>query len=154
MFWLWTFLIYFVIFYVALYVISEFAQNYFYDELTPKAWLKVATAAAVLAGLLTWRDPVLVDMFTSRIGETALLAIVGFVLFALALRFHPQHAAMIGPVAVVFLAAVTALAVESFADRGQSLNKDRRIRVEPLRKSAGSSFSAPVEAGKPETAAP
>lgn len=151
MFWPWTFLIYAIVFYAALYFVAEFAQNYFYDELTPYAWLKVGIAALILAGLMTWRNPLLVDMFTSRIGETALLAIVGFGLFTLSLRFHPTHAAMIGPAVVVLVGAITALGVESFADGGRSLNRDRTIRVDPIRKGAGGSFGT---GAMPEPPAP
>jgi peptidoglycan/LPS O-acetylase OafA/YrhL len=154
MFWLWTFLLYLIIFYVALYFVSEFAQNYFYDELTPKAWLKVGIASLILAGLLTWRNPTLVDMFTSRLGETALLAIVGFAVFTVALSFHPPHAAMIGPAVVVLVSAVTALAVESLSDGGQSLNRDRRVPTPTIRKSAGTSFSPVTPAEEPKAAKP
>lgn len=146
MFWVWSLLIYWVVFFVALYVVAEFAQNYFYDELTPRAGLKVAWASLVLATLLAWRHPTMIDMFTSRFGETLMLGIVGFVLFTLALRFHPPHALLLGPATVVLVAALVSLAIESFEDGGSRVRRDVPKAREPIRKSAGGSGLAPIQA--------
>lgn len=153
MFWLWTLLIYWVVFFAASYFILEQGQNYFYDEVSKGAPWKVAVGSFVFAMLLTWRNPTTIDMFTNRLGETALLAIIAWIIFTLVFQFHPQHAAMIGPFAVVLIAAVTALAVESLANSGRRPVQDRPANNRPIRKSAGGSGFQPVpsqEAARPE----
>ncbi len=49
----WPFLIYFVILFVVCYIVVEYGQNYFYDEVTPAAAAKVALGALILAAILT-----------------------------------------------------------------------------------------------------
>jgi hypothetical protein len=157
MFWLWTLLLYWLVFFVASYFVMEQAQNYFYDEVTKGAPWRVALGSFIFAALLTWRNPTTLDMFTSRIGETAMLAIVAWVVYVLILSYHPQHAAFVGPLSVIFVAAVTALAVESLADSGRSLQRDRPTNNLPLRKSAGGSGLQPIpkeEAGVNKAANP
>lgn len=159
MFWLWTLLVYWLVLFVGCLVVVQSAQGYFYDGVAPYAGPRVAGATLVLAALLTWRSPLIVDMFTSRLGETALLAILGFVIFTAVFQFHPPHAALIGPVTVVILSAAAALAVESLADGGRSLNRDMPASGPPIRKSVGGGNpfgdpGPPSESPAPAPAAP
>lgn len=149
MFWVWTLLIYWVVFFAASYFILEQGQNYFYDEVTKGAPWKVAVGSLVFAVLLTWRNSTMIDMFTNRIGETALLAILAWIVFTVVYQFHPQHAAMIGPFAVVVIAAATALAVESLANSGRTVVQDRRTINRPIRKPAGGTGLQPLPSEEP-----
>src|SRR4051812_41439532 len=92
----WPFLIYWLVLFVACYSIVEFAQDQFYDEVTPRAGLKVTLGSLVLALLLTKLRTSYDTMFTTDIAWTVLQAIVWFVVFTLVFQFHPQHAAAIG----------------------------------------------------------
>ncbi len=50
----WPFLIYWLVLFIVCYSIVEFGQDQLYDEVTPKAWLKVGGGTFALALILTW----------------------------------------------------------------------------------------------------
>ncbi|CAN5915565.1 hypothetical protein BH23PLA1_BH23PLA1_33520 [soil metagenome] len=147
MFWLWAFLIYWLLFFVGCYIVTEVGQDHFYDEVTPYSGLKVAGTTFLLAALMTWWQPMMLEMFTDDIIYSVALAILAFILFTLAIRFHPTHAAALGPLTVVLVAALAALAIESFSSYTAGATRDRRTPAEQraserlMRKSAG---GAPV----------
>jgi len=148
MFWVWTFLIYGLLFFVACYIVSEVGQNYFYDETTPYLGLKVLTSALALAAVMTWWSPSSLDMVTTGATGTLLLAIAGFVLFVLVLRFHAPHAAALGPATVFLVAFASAMAVESLENSGRAVQRERLQAPEPIRKSTGG-LSAPIQTETP-----
>lgn len=152
MLWLWTFLIYWLLLFVVCYIVTEVGQNHFYDEVTPLAWLKVGGSTLLLAGALTWWDPSSVDLFTDEIWLLAMLAVAAFVLFTVVMRFHAPHALMLGPVAVVLISIMAAMAVDSLKTSGRAAGRDRPIPPSErrIRKSASSSIEAPP----PEEPAP
>ncbi|WP_169975999.1 hypothetical protein [Tautonia rosea] len=160
MFWLWMFLIYWLLLFVASYIVTEYGQRYFYDEVTPFAGLKVGASSLALAGFLTWWDPSSVNMVTTDIAYTAMLAIAGFVLFCLVMQFHASHALLLGPVAVVLVAFTAAMAMDSLKAGPRANLRDRPIppQQRTIRKSASSTVGVPVpsaeeSSGTPEKAA-
>lgn len=160
MFWLWIFLLYWLLLFVASYIVTEFGQNYFYDEVTSFATLKVGGATLLMAAGLTWWDPSSVDIFVSDIANLAMLAIAGFVLFCLMIRFHAPHALMVGPLTVVIVAFTAAMAIDSLKAGPRANLRDRPIppSERTIRKSSGSSMPAaaitPEEPAPPKTAEP
>lgn len=156
MFWLWIFLIYWLLLFVACYIATEVGQNYFYDEVTPYATLKVGVATLLMAAGLTWWDPSSVDLFVSDLANLAILAVVAFVLFCLVIRFHAPHALMIGPLAVVLVAFTAAMAIDSLKAGPRANLRDRPIppSERTIRKSSGSSVRAAIEPEEPSTPKP
>jgi len=150
MFWLWTFLIYGLLFFVACYIVSEVGQNFFYDETTPYLGLKVLTSALALAAAMTWWSPSSLDMVTTGAAGTLLLVMGAFVLFVLVLRFHAPHAVALGPATVFLVAFASAMAVESLENSGRPIRRERLQAPEPIRKSTGG-FSAPIQDETPLT---
>ncbi|RUL85557.1 hypothetical protein [Tautonia sociabilis] len=153
--WYWMFLVYWLLMFVALYIISEVGQNYFYDEVTPLVGLKVGGSSLVLAAALTWMDPTIADLLTSEIWFLAMLAVAGFVLLCVVIRFHAPHALMLGPVTVVLVALMSAMAISSLEDAGRSVDRDRPIppQQRTIRKSASRSIPPPVEEPAPGASA-
>jgi peptidoglycan/LPS O-acetylase OafA/YrhL len=140
MFWLWTFLIYWLLLFVACYIVTEVGQNHFYDEVTPFAWLKVGGSTLLLASALAWWDPSSVDLFTNEIWLLAMVAVAGFVLFVVAMQFHASHAIMLGPAVVVLVSITAAMAVDSLKTSGRANFRDRPVppSERAIRKSASS----------------
>lgn len=155
MFWLWMFLIYWLLLFVASYIVTEYGQKYFYDEVTPFAGLKVGGVSLALAGFLTWWDPSSVNMVTTDIAYTAMLAIAGFVLFCLVNQFHASHALLLGPVTVVLVAFTAAMAMDSLKAGPRANLRDRPIppQERTIRKSASSTVGIPVPKEGDEEAA-
>lgn len=138
MFWLWTLLIYWLVLFAACWMVMEFGQKHYYDEVTPYGPLKAAGATLALAAGLAWWHPSSIDMLTGEIYGTALLGIAAFVLFVVVLQFHPPHALLLGPAIVILVAIASAMAVESIEKSGGA---PRERPVPPsqrtVRKSAG-----------------
>ena len=147
MFWLWTFLIYGLLFYVATYIIVEVGQNYLYSEITAHAWAKVGVVSLALAAALTWWDPSSREMLADDFGRTVMLAIAAFVLYTLALRFHPPHALMFGPLVVVVVAFTSAMAIDSLKNGDRVVRKDRPppASARTIRKSSPGSIALPEQ---------
>ncbi|MEW4568120.1 hypothetical protein AB1L88_09655 [Tautonia sp. JC769] len=147
MFWLWMFLIYWLLLFVASFIVTEYGQRYFYDEVTPLAGLKVGASSLAMAAFLTWWDPSSVDMVTTDVAYTAMLAIAGFVLFCLVLQFHASHALLLGPVAVVLVAFTAAMAMDSLKAGPRANMRDRPIppQQRSIRKSASSTVNMPTQ---------
>lgn len=142
-----TFVIHFLVFFLACYVVTEFGQNYLYDETTPAIGLKVALSAAVLAAVATWTKPSYDTMFTSDISWTVLLGIVAFAVFTLVLRFQPLHAAAIGILTAIIVAGLGTLASDSFRGTGAAVEREIARPGKPPRRSAGE-FAKPTEPEK------
>ena len=107
------FLIYYLLLFVACYILVEYGQNYFYDEVTPGAGLKVAGGTLILAALLTWTRSNYATMFTDDFMWTALQAIVWFGVFVLVFRFQPWHGGGLALAAMLLLAGTATIAVDS-----------------------------------------
>jgi len=110
---LWPLLIYWLVLFVVCYTITEVAQDQLYDEVTPRAGLKVGLASFILAALLTWLHPAFETMFTTNIAWTVLQGIVWFGVFTLILQFHPWHALALGVLTMLIVPGVATLGVDS-----------------------------------------
>jgi hypothetical protein len=145
----WPFLIYWLVLFVACYSIVEFAQDQFYDEVTPRAGLKVTLGSLVLAVFLTWLRTSYDTMFTSDFPWTVLQGIVWFAVFCLVFQFHPQHAASIGIVAMVLICGMATMGVESVTTptpKGRAAGASPRAK--PVRGSLGPVAQPPAAAKK------
>jgi uncharacterized membrane protein YdcZ (DUF606 family) len=111
-------LVYWLVMFVACFVVVEVGQDQLYDQVTPRAGLKVASGSLLLALLLTWLkvrgEPASYDsMFTSNFAWTVLQGIVWFGVFTLIFQFHPWHALGLGLVTMVLVSGLATMGVES-----------------------------------------
>jgi hypothetical protein len=86
-------------------------------------------------------------MLVGEIAQTAILAIAGFVLFVLVIRFHAPHALLLGPLTVVLVAFTAAMAMDSLRAGPRANLRERPIppQQRTIRKSASSTAEMPVE---------
>jgi hypothetical protein len=153
---IWPLVIHWLILFVACYIITEYAQNYLYDETTPAVGLKVGAASLIFSAMLLWTKTSFDTMLTSEVAKTVLQGIVWFVVFLFILRFHPLHAFSIGVVSMLILAGLATLASDSLL-RPASQGTPRKIEPsKPVRTSVGHpKMPLPPPAEKPaETPAP
>ena len=108
-----SFLIFWVLLFVACYILMEYGQFYLYDEKAPRTALKSLIASAILAAVLTWTRSSFDTMFTSKLGQTVLQAIIWFGVFVLVLQFHPWHALAMGLASMILVTGLATMAVES-----------------------------------------
>jgi hypothetical protein len=119
---IWTALIYWLVLFVACFVVVEFGHDQLYDEPPSRAGLRVAAGSLVLALLLTWlkaRDtPASFDsMFTTNIAWTVLQGIVWFGVFTLIFEFHPWHALGLGLATMLLVSGLATMGVDSLMTR-------------------------------------
>jgi hypothetical protein len=142
----WPLLIYWLVFFVVCYTIVEFGQDQFYDEVTPKAWLKVGIGALILAAFQTWLKTSFDTMFTSDLPWTALQGIVWFLVFMFAFQFHPQHAAAIGIVTMLLIPGVASMGVDSMLKPTPTLAPVRTLnQSKPVRRPLGPVAAPPAK---------
>jgi hypothetical protein len=118
----WPFLIYWLVIFVACFVVVEIGQDQLYDEVTPRVGLKVAGGSALIAILLTTLRYYGVaasfeSMFTSNIAWTLLQGVVWFGVFTLIFQFHPWHAVGIGTATMLMVSGLATMGVESVLSR-------------------------------------
>lgn len=152
------FLVYWLVLFAVVYVVTEYSQKYLYDETTPMHGLKVAGGSLLLAMMLTWTRTSYDTMLTSDITFTVLQAIVWFGVFVLILRFHPPHALMIGVLMMILVCGAATMAVRSMTTPRRELRQGRidQLPTGPVRKtvSGGAAGMPKLEAGKSEPAKP
>jgi hypothetical protein len=127
---------YWLILFVACYIIVEYAQGYLYDETTPSAPLKVGIGSFLLAALLTYFRTRYDTMLTSDLRWSVLQIIAWFVVFTLILRFHPVHALVIGAVAFLIVSGAASLAIDSLSGSNPSGAPASRKPAQPLKRRA------------------
>jgi hypothetical protein len=139
---LWPLLIYWLVMFVACFVVVEVAQDQLYDEVTPRAGLKVAGGSLLIAALLTWLratgSPASFDsMFTTSIAWTFLQGIVWFAVFALILQFHPWHALGLGLATMILVTGLATMGVESLLAKAAPVRPTAPsvINNQPIRQS-------------------
>src|SRR5271157_1870138 len=108
---LWPLLIYWLVLFVACYVVVEIGQDQLYDEVTPRSGLKVLGGSFLLAALLTalrkYGFPATFEsMFTTNIAWTLLQGVVWFGVFTLIYQFHPWHALGLGVATMLVLSGL------------------------------------------------
>jgi hypothetical protein len=119
---IWPFLIYWLVIFVACFVVSEVAQDQLYDEVTPHVGLKVTAGSCLIAMLLTalrhYGFPASFEsMFTTNIAWTLLQGVVWFGVFTLILQFHPWHALGLGIATMLMVSGLATMGVESVLSR-------------------------------------
>jgi magnesium-transporting ATPase (P-type) len=115
---IWAFLIYWLVIFVACFIVVEVGQDQLYDEVTPRAGLKVGSGSFLIAALLTalryFEVPASFEsMFTTNIAWTLLQGIVWFGVFTLILQFHPWHALGLGIATMLLVSGLATMGVES-----------------------------------------
>jgi hypothetical protein len=156
---IWTFLIYWLVMFVACFVVVELGQDQLYDEVTPRAGLKVGAGSLLIALLLTWlkyrNTPASYEsMFTTNIAWTVLQGIVWFGVFTLILRFHPWHALGLGLCTMLLASGLATMGVDSILSRPAPGSVAARpfAPSNPVRQSlnpaAGTAASQPAEKPK------
>jgi len=151
---IWPFLIYWLVMFVACFVVVEIAQDQLYDQVTPRAGLKVASGSLLIALLLTWLkargEPVSYEsMFTSNFAWTVLQGIVWFGVFTLIFQFHPWHALGLGIITMVMVSGLATMGVESILKPAQTAAATRPfVPSQPVRQS----LSPAAGAGQPAAA--
>lgn len=109
----WSFLIYWLVTFVGCFIVVEIAQDTLYDEVTPRAGLKVGGGSFILAALLTYYHPSFETMFTNDFFYTLFQAIVWFGVFTLILQFHPWHALGLSLLTLALVAPLATMGVDS-----------------------------------------
>jgi hypothetical protein len=140
----WSLLIYWLVLFVACFVVVEIGQDQLYDQVTPRAGLKVAGGSLLLAGLLTalraYGFPASFEsMFTTNIGWTLLQGVVWFLVFMFVFQFHPWHALGLGVITMILISGLATMGVESVLAKRRDVSNATRpfIPTEPVRQSLG-----------------
>ena len=115
---IWPLLIYWLVLFVACFVVVEFGHDQLYDEVTPHAGLKVAGGSLLMAILLTalryYGMPASYEsMFTTNIIWTVLQAIVWVGVFILIFQFHPWHGLGLGLATMLLVTGLATMGVDS-----------------------------------------
>ena len=142
----WPFLIYFLILFVVCYIVVEYGQNYFYDEVTPAVAAKVALGAFILALILTKTRSNFATMFTADIASTVVLAIAWSGVFILIFRFHPWHGFGLAMATLLIFAGMSTLVVDSMLTPKSTERIDTNKEYKPIRRPvSGPSVPAPAQ---------
>ncbi len=160
---IWPFVIYWLVMFVACFVVVEIGQDQLYDQVTPHAGLKVLAGSLVIAALLTalrvYGFPASFEsMFTTNIGWTLLQGIVWFLVFTLILQFHPWHALGLGIATMLMISGLATMGVESLLAKPAATSRATRPLVlrDPVRQSlapaAQPGAPAAPDAGQPRAA--
>jgi hypothetical protein len=138
---IWPLLIYWLVLFVACFVVVEVGHDQLYDEPTPHAGLKVTGGSLLLAILLTalnyYNHPAsYLTMFTSDIMWTLLQAIVWVGVFILIFQFHPWHGLGIGLATMFMVTGLATMGVESLTKKSTSAAVTKaKVPSQPVRQS-------------------
>ena len=135
--WIWPFLIYWFILFVITYIITEYGHRYLYDELPKLTPVRVLVASLILAAMLTWTHSSLETMFTSDIKWTVLQAIIWSGVYVVVLTFQPLHGALMGLAAMVVVAGMSTIAVDSMTKPKADPRTQFTTPNAPVRRSSG-----------------
>jgi hypothetical protein len=153
---IWTLLIYWLVMFVACFVVVEIGHDQLYDQATPHAGLKVAGGSLLIAILLTGLKHQGVpasyeSMFTTSIAWTFLQGIVWFGVFTLIFQFHPWHALGLGLATMLLVTGLATMGVDSVLSKPAAATATGRSTPssQPVRQSV-----APAGGGGPPPAVP
>lgn len=149
-----TFLVYWVVAFVGCFTAVEVAQDALYDEVTPRAGLKVSLASLILGLVMTYFHPSFETMFTSNISLTVLQAIVWFLVFMFVLQFHPWHALGLGVLMMCLVTPLATMGVDSMLAPDAQVRSIRRGTNVPTTPIRGSLSPRGAVATPPEGSAP
>lgn len=147
-----SFLVYWVVAFVGCFTVVEMAQDALYDEVTPRAGLKVTLASFLLALTMTYFHPSFETMFTANIATTAFQGIVWFVVFMFVLQFHPWHALGLGMLIMCLVSPLATMGVDSMLapdDQVQRIRRGASAATQPVRRSLSPSAAPPSPAPAP-----
>jgi hypothetical protein len=158
---IWTLLIYWLVLFVACFVVVEIGHDQLYDEGPPHAGLRVAGGSLLIALLLTWlkaaAHPASYEsMFTTSIHWTVLQGIVWFGVFCLIFQFHPWHALGLGLVTMLLVTGLATMGVDGVLSRPAGARAPAATRStftsQPVRQPLAPAGGAapPREAPKPQ----
>ena len=136
----WPFLIYYLILFVVSYIVVEYGQSYFYDEVTPGVTWKVALGTLPIAGFMAWSRSNFATMFTEQFAPTFFLAIIWVGVFILVYRFQPWHGLGLGIATLLIFAGMSSLVVDSMLSPRPPGRLDTSIENKPIRRP---SYGAP-----------
>jgi hypothetical protein len=138
---IWPLLIYWLVLFVACFVVVEVGHDQLYDEATPHAGLKVTGGSLLLAIMLSvlnyYKLPAsYLTMFTTNIMWTLLQAIVWAGVFILIFQFHPWHGLGIGLATMLLVTGLATMGVESLTkpSTGGAVTK-AKVPNQPIRQS-------------------
>jgi hypothetical protein len=158
---IWPLLIYWLVTFVACFIVVDIGQDQLYDQVTPHAGLKVMGGTLLIAALLTALRyygfaASFESMFTTNIAWTVLQGVVWFVVFTLIFQFHPWHALGLGIATMLMVSGLATMGVESVLAKPAPTTAARQtVPSEPVRRSlAPSAGGAAPTAPAPEGAAP
>jgi hypothetical protein len=129
----WPFLIYYLLIFVVSYIVVDYGQYYFYDEVTASAPAKVALGALILAAILTKTHSNFATMFTSDIASTVILAIAWSGVFILIYRFQPWHGFGLAMATLLIFAGMATLVVDSMLTPRSTQRYDTTKEYKPVR---------------------
>ncbi len=136
-------LIYWLVLFVACFVVVEIGHDQLYDEVTPHAGIKVLGGSLVIAAVLTTLRakglPASYEsMFTTNIIWTVLQGMVWVGVFMLIFQFHPWHALGIGLATMLLVTGLATMGVESLLSRPVPTTQSTRplLSNQPVRQSA------------------
>jgi hypothetical protein len=147
-----TFATYWAVAFVGCFSVVEIAHDALYNEMPPRAGLKVSVAALILALTMTYFHPSFETMFTAKLGMTALQGVIWFAVFVLVLEFHPWHALGIGVLMMCLVSPLATMGVDSMLSKDDQVDRIRRgasAATQPVRGSL-----SPRAATAPATTAP
>ena len=148
----WPFLIYYLIIFVVSYIVMEYGQNYFYDEVTSGAGAKVALGTLILAGFLTATRSNFATMFTDNLPSTVFLAIAWVGVFILIYRFQPWHGFGLAIATLLIFAGMSTLVVDSMLSPRPAGRIDTAVENKPVRRPAyGAPTPTPSKVETPTT---
>jgi hypothetical protein len=146
---IWPLLIYWLVLFVACYVVVEVGQDQLYDEVTPHSGLKVTGGSLIIAVLLTAlraKDHAasFQNMFTTDFQWTVLQAIVWVGVFILIFQFHPWHGLGIGLATMLLVSGLATMGVESVLAKPATTTQPSRATVpnQPVRQSVAPAAGA------------
>ncbi len=138
------FLMYWLILFVALYMVAEYGQYHIYESPLPYNGLKALGGGFILALVLLWTRTSFATMLTSGFGMTVLQGIVWFLVFTFVLRFHPMHGAVLGVLTMLVVPGLATMAVDSMS-RPVLVDRPTISRPStPLRTSVGPGVGGPL----------
>lgn len=159
---IWPLLIYWLVMFVACFIVVEVGHDQLYDEVTPHAGLKVAGGSLLIAILLTvYRAkgvPASFEtMFTTNLIWTLLQAIVWAGVFVLIFQFHPWHGLGIGLATMLLVTGLATMGVDSLMKPSPRTTPRAAVPNQPVRHTvspSGTAPPAPAPAAEKARAAP
>ncbi len=150
---IWPLLIYWLVMFVACFVVVEVGQDQLYDEVTPHAGLKVGGGSLLIAVLLTVFRAKGVpasfeSMFTTNLIWTVLQGIVWFGVFVLIFQFHPWHALGLGLATMLLVSGLATMGVESLLKPSAPTANRATVPHQPIRQSVSPAASPPTAKAK------